>query len=537
MENFIEQFEQAFYHSTIGMAILTIDGQWLKVNPALSKITGYEEEELLSLRYRDLIHSDDLDEELHQIHELLQGTKHSYEMEIRCIHKNGSIIWALHSVSIVRKGDQSLFFLSQIQDITNRKRLELELYESEERFRSLFNQMPDPIIVHDGHVVMFANPSAANLVETTLDDIIGNSIIQYVDPDYIEFAQKIITEILEKNQPLHDFDFRIQSTTGEKKDAILSAIPFTYKNKKAIMVSYRDITERKKVEMALKESEERYRLLVENSPLGILLHQHRTIHFANSTALRLLGAKNLNDLIGKNIYDIIHPEYQSIASKRDESIEKGEYAPTKYEKFIRLDGKAIDVEVNGIPIQSNGASAVQIVFWDVTEKKKEADLVQYRAYHDTLTDLPNRLKFQIDLNEEIKNNTSFTIMYLDTHGLKPVNDTYGHQAGDTVLIKVTSRLSGVLDTIGKVYRIGGDEFAVILPERKNEEEVKNLIDKIILVMKQPIYISNSIVEITASFGIVFSPEHGNDVESLLRNADSAMYMAKKTNKLYTIYEG
>lgn len=127
-------------------------------------------------------------------------------------------------------------------------------------------------------------------------------------------------------------------------------------------------------------------------------------------------------------------------------------------------------------------------------------------------------------------------MYLDLHGLKPVNDSYGHQAGDTVLIKVTSRLKGVLDSIGLLYRLGGDEFAIVLPGKRSEEELSEIINRFIEVMKQPIYISNTIVQITASIGIVFSPEHGVDMDLLIRHADMAMYHAKKTNSTYKIYD-
>ncbi|MFY3791938.1 PAS domain S-box protein [Ureibacillus sp. MALMAid1270] len=537
MINFIEQFERAFYYSPIGMAILSLEGQCLKVNPSLSKMTGYTEEELLTtVTFRDISHPDDFEEETKLMQQLIEGKKESYEIEIRYFHKNGDLKWELISVSIVKDGGEALFIIAQVQDITERKQLELKLMESEERLNTLITHIPDPVIVHDGETILFANPSAANLVGTSLEGVNGSSIEEFIHPDHMEFAREIIKGILEDGEPYHNFDLKIRSKSGEPKDAILSAIPIMYMNKKAIMVSYRDITERKKVQKALKESEERYRMLIEYSPLGILLYQNRIIQFANSMAIQLLGAQNADELIGRSIYQLIHPDYQKIASKRDESIESGEIAPTVYEKFIRLDGKEIDVEVNGIPIQSNGESAVQIVFWDVTEKKKEEDLVRYRAYHDTLTDLPNRLKFQIDLEEVLKKDTPFSIMYLDLHGLKPVNDTLGHQAGDMVLMKVSSRLSGVLDPVGRVYRIGGDEFTVLLPGDKSIEEVVKVIHTMDENLKKPIYLSNNVVQVTASFGVVLSAQNDGGMDSRLSNADTAMYYAKKNNLLYKIFE-
>lgn len=536
MLNFVDRFEQAFHFSPIGMAILSLEGKWLKVNPALSELTGYTEEELLSITFQAITHPDDVEEDIHHVQSLIDGKKDSYEMEKRYIHKNGRNVWVLLSVSVVREGDQPLFLISQVQDITIRKKLEYKLIESEERFRILITNLPDPIIVHDGEIVMFANPSAANLAETTFQEVVGEPILNFIDPDMVEAIQELSRKVLENNQPFYDYDFKIRINNGQTLDVIYSAIPITYMGKKAIMVSFRDISDRKNVERALKESEEKYRLLIEHSPLGIVLHQNRMIQYVNSTALRLIGANKIEEVIGKSIYHFIHPEFQFIASRNIESMESGEIIPQTYEKFIRLDGQEIDVEVKGIPIQMNGQSAVMVVFWDVTEKKKEEDLVRYRAYHDTLTDLPNRLKFQLDLEEEINKDTTFTIMYLDLHGLKPVNDSYGHQAGDMVLIKVTSRLKGVLDSIGLLYRLGGDEFAIVLPGKRSEEELSEIINRFIEVMKQPIYISNTIVQITASIGIVFSPEHGVDMDLLIRHADMAMYHAKKTNSTYKIYD-
>ncbi|WP_449539689.1 PAS domain S-box protein [Ferdinandcohnia sp. Marseille-Q9671] len=537
MLHFIDRFEQAFHYSPIGMALVSLEGNWIKVNPALSKITGYSEKELLSSTFQAITYPGDIEVDVTFVKELIDGKRDSYELEKRYIHKSGELVWVFLSVSIVREGDKSLYLIAQVQDIMERKRLELDLIESEERFRNLLTYSPDPIMVHNKDIIMYANKSAADLVGSTAKEIVGKSIAEIIEQKNITIAQRAIEKMLANNKPLLDIDIKIRSKNGQLKDVVLSAIPITYIGEKAIMLSYRDITERKKMEQALKESEERYRHLVEFSPLGILVHQKGIIKYANTTALRLLGAEILNDVIGLHILNIIHSSYRLVASKRIESVEKnGQSVPTLYEKFIRLDGREIDVEVNGMPVQLDGETAVQVVFWDVTNKKKEEDLIRYRAYHDTLTDLPNRLRFQLDLEEEINKDTMFTIMYLDLHGLKPVNDSYGHQAGDLALIKVTARLTGVLGSAGLIYRLGGDEFAIVLPGQKSETEIREISNSMAEVIKQPIYIANTIVQVTTSIGVVFYPDHGVDMELLLRHADMAMYHAKKSNTLYKIYD-
>jgi diguanylate cyclase (GGDEF)-like protein/PAS domain S-box-containing protein len=537
MLNFLDRFDQAFYYSPIGMALVSLDGEWMKVNPALSKITGYTGEELLSIKFQDITHPDDVEEDMNFIQELIKGNRESYEMEKRYIHKEGKPVWVLLSVSIVREEDKSVYLIAQIQDITERKQLEINLTESEQRLLSILNYLPDPILVHDGEITLYANQSAADLIGITLEEMEGQSIQDFIDPSMLDKAIQLSQEVLYHNKPVYDFDLTIRSRNRKNVEAVLSAIPITYMAKKAILVSYRDITERKKVEQALKESEARFRHLVEQSPLGIFIHQEGIIQYVNATALRMLGAEKSEDIIGLNVYNIIHPDFRLIVAGRINKVENGgQFVSPIYEKFIRIDGQEIDVEVNGLPTELHGEPAVQVVFWDVTDKKKEEDLVRYRAYHDTLTDLPNRLNFQLDIEEQINQDKQFTIMYMDLHGLKPINDTHGHQAGDMALIKVTARLTGALGSVGLVYRLGGDEFAIVLPGQKNENEINVIANNIIEVIRQPIYIGNTIVQITTSIGVVYYPIHGVDMDLLLRHADLAMYHAKKTNTLFQIYD-
>lgn len=118
MLNIDSLLDLVFYHSPIGTALVSLEGKWIKVNRALSKITGYTEEELLSITFQDITYSDDLQADLNQVQDLIQGKNDSFEMEKRYIHKNGSIVWVLLSCAIAREGNNSLFLIAQVQDIT-----------------------------------------------------------------------------------------------------------------------------------------------------------------------------------------------------------------------------------------------------------------------------------------------------------------------------------------------------------------------------------------------------------------------------------
>ncbi|RBP90620.1 PAS domain S-box-containing protein/diguanylate cyclase (GGDEF)-like protein [Cytobacillus firmus] len=120
----IDLFNQAFFFAPIGMSIVSLEGKWIKVNHALTKITGYTEDELLTTNFQALTYPKDLDTDLSYTQELVEGKRDSFEMEKRYVHKSGKIVWVLLSVSIVREGNKPLFLISQIQDITDRKNSE-----------------------------------------------------------------------------------------------------------------------------------------------------------------------------------------------------------------------------------------------------------------------------------------------------------------------------------------------------------------------------------------------------------------------------
>ena len=131
-------FQTAFEHAAIGMALVSPEGNWLRVNRSICQITGYSEAELLKRTFQDITHPDDLDLDLANVKKMLAGEIQTYQMEKRYLHKKGSIVWVLLSVSLVRnQSNQPLFFISQIQDITRQKASEREVAESAARIKTL----------------------------------------------------------------------------------------------------------------------------------------------------------------------------------------------------------------------------------------------------------------------------------------------------------------------------------------------------------------------------------------------------------------
>lgn len=402
-------------------------------------------------------------------------------------------------------------------------------------YQTVANKLTHGLYMVQESKFIWGNESFAQIFGYTQDEI--NSI-NFMDLIYPEDTDKFL------HKDIHSNTFENYEVEGRciKKDGSVITISVSnrrivFEGKPTSIGSVIDISDRKMIELALKESQERYRNIVEYSPVGIMVHQNGIIEYANPFALKLLRAKAKEEVIGKHMLNFVHYDFKPLVSKRiDKVVSNGVSVPPLYQKMIQVDGSEIDVEVSGIPIQLGNIPAVEIMFWDVTEKKKEEDLIRYRAYFDTLTDLPNFHKFQLDFEEEFNKDRTFTIMYLDLEGLKEVNNIYGRQAGDMVLIKVAARLSGAMGHEGLIYRMNGDIFLIALPGIVQEKELRAFTERISKIVSQPIYTSNSTVQLSLNIGVVSYPHDGVEIEMLLRHADMAMNYSKKSKTLFRKYD-
>jgi diguanylate cyclase (GGDEF)-like protein len=207
------------------------------------------------------------------------------------------------------------------------------------------------------------------------------------------------------------------------------------------------------------------------------------------------------------------------------------------EKMLRLDGGSVDVEVHGIRLYEDQSMVMTLVL-DTSDRKKHEEYIRFLAYHDSLTSLGNRALLTETLERETqrlkREPGSLAVLFLDLDRLKLINDTLGHSAGDWVIRQVARRIQSVTPERATLCRQGGDEFIIILPEPDGEEST-TLANVILQVLQQPIEYRGDEYFVSASIGIALYPENGVDGETLLKNADAALYRSKdRGGNVYTM---
>ena len=297
-------------------------------------------------------------------------------------------------------------------------------------------------------------------------------------------------------------------------------------------------------------SEERYRTLIEWSPEPMGVTDGRALIYVNPAAVRMFGARSAQEVLARSLMSLVHPDCRQLASERMKAtIENSVINPLSEQKYLKLDGSVIDVEVQSIGIVFDGRPAVQVAMTDITERKFLQDQIQQLAFHDPLTGLPNRRLFCDRLSQAMaanKRNACFgALMFLDLDNFKPLNDTQGHEVGDKLLVEAAARLTQCVRQVDTVARFGGDEFVVLISELETDHErsaadATLIAEKIRAALSQP-YILNigrdaaeGAISLehrcSASIGLTLFSGHEASQDEILKAADEAMFEAKKSGR-------
>ena len=288
-------------------------------------------------------------------------------------------------------------------ELTDRELTEHALRESEERHRRLVESATDVIftLAADGTLTSL-NQAFERITGWSRDEWLGRPFAPLLHPDDLPLAMELFTRALAGEGP-PSYELRVMSKSGQVVYGEFTSAPRVVDGAVvSILGIARDVTERKRTEDALRQTEERSRRLVEISPDGIVVHKQGVIVFANPAAVKLLGATSDEDVVGKSVLQFVHPDSRPGVLTRLQRLREGSNVPLVEERFVRLDGTAVDVEVAAAPFDQQGESAVQVVIRDITERKRTETALQQRnenlgALHETALALMDRLELRDSL--------------------------------------------------------------------------------------------------------------------------------------------
>jgi diguanylate cyclase (GGDEF)-like protein/PAS domain S-box-containing protein len=285
-----------------------------------------------------------------------------------------------------------------------------------------------------------------------------------------------------------------------------------------------------------------FKALVDNSPIAVVtLDMQNRIMACNPAFEKLYGYKS-EEVTGKELDNLITNEStRSEAIAYTRNVIEGKNIHSTGVRY-RKNGQPIDVEIFGVPVIVGDTQAgVLGMYHDITERKQVEKFLKYIATHDPLTGLPNRALFNDRLNHAIhaakRQQNGVAVAFMDLDGFKSVNDTFGHEKGDILLVEVAQRLRDSVRESDSVARLGGDEFTFVFENIQNPRDAATVAEKILAAFTRPFEFEGEIVTITASIGISLYPDDDMDASGLLKKADAAMYAAKdfgsNTYELYS----
>ena len=434
-------------------------------------------------------------------------------------------IWTSHTITILFAA-----LTAAVVTFAVLKKVEAALHESEERYGLLFDSNPLSMWVFGRKTLKFlaVNEAASRqygfsrceFLAMTIADIRPEEDI----PDLLEATAKPIHGLQEATI------WRHRKKNGAIIDVEIVGHDLLFHGIEAELIAARDVTERKKAE----ETVQKLASIVEFSEDAILgKSMDGKITSWNRAAEKMYGYTR-GEVVGRDLSFLVPPGRQAEIQAIMERVLSGQPIECLETQRLTKTGSAIDVSLSVSPIKdaSGHIAGASAIARDITQRKAAEKQVQFLAYYDALTGLPNRTLLQDRLAKALasarRRKDKVALLFLDLDRYKTINDSLGHSVGDLVLKEVAERLKRFAREQDTIARVGGDEFLIVLTAVKDAADAAVAAERLMDAMTVELVIQGRSLSISCSIGISISPEHGRDGEALIKNADAAMYCAKES---------
>jgi diguanylate cyclase (GGDEF)-like protein/PAS domain S-box-containing protein len=412
------------------------------------------------------------------------------------------------------------------------------LERNEARFRAMVRDSNDIMAIVDprGRLV-YASPVTERILGLDIEPLIGSDVFDLIHPDDRELAVGGF-HMTAAGKEVDRVEVRLRHADGSWR--VVEAVATNLLDDPAvegIVISARDLTDRRRAEAELREAQERFRSAFEHAPIGMALTSTDGRLFRVNRALVQILGRGESELLSSSILDLSHPDDRDMCRESMGRLLSGATASCQLEqRYLHHDGHPVWVSVSASVVRDVNDQPLYLVsqIEDIGARRASGEALAHQAVHDPLTGLPNRLQFVDRLGRELaraeQRRERIAVLFLDLDRFKVVNDSLGHSAGDRLLVAVADRLSATMGPDDVVARFGGDEFTILCRNITSEETAELVAERLAEAISRPVALIEREVFVTASVGIALSGSSGNTPETLLRNADTAMYHAKERGR-------
>jgi len=534
-----EQYRLLFNTNPIPMWVFDrATFQFLAVNQAAIQQYGFSEQEFLAMTIADIRPEEDVPELLDHVGIHTQGLQ---ELEAwRHRKKDGTII----NVEIIChdldfQGADAM--LVAAYDVTDRKRSKQLLKESENKYRALFEDSAEAYWLMDENRFLDCNAAALEMFgfsdKTEFIDPVGISPPYQADgtPSRLAAEQRIAVAFRKGKET---FEWLHRRKNGEVFPAEVCLAALTLGERPLIFATVRDVTERKQAHEALLLKTALLEAQLETTIDGILaVDESDQILLANKQFRHYFDLPE--KMLGAGDDGLVLEYVRDRVEHSEEFIKRVKYLyahpdEKSQDEFRLKNGKTLD-RYSAPLVDSNGQHRGRIwYFHDITDRKAAEERIQFLAFFDALTELPNRTLLHDRLSKALaaarRRNEQVAMLFLDIDHFKLVNDSLGHTVGDHLLKEFAARLKGCTREQDTVARVGGDEFVVALCGIKSQAEIVAAAKRVLDATAGRFMIDGNSLSASCSVGISIFPEHGKDCETLIQYADQAMYWAKEKGR-------
>ena len=404
-------------------------------------------------------------------------------------------------------------------------------HDIEEYLRAIFKSTGDPIFVKDKEFIL-VNDAFCSFFKMSRSQIIGSTLAENFPPSEMEGFFAIDRQVLELGREIL-CEETLSPTGVQPKRVITRKNRFTNAEGSYFLVGIiHDITERKQIEEKLKRS------------ASVFSHAHEGIMITDATAT----ITEVNDAF----FRITGYKSEEVLGENAKILQSGRHSPEFYTDMwgrLLLEGYwegeiwnrrkcgEIYPEMLTISAVNNADGLVQhyvSLCTDITAKKEHQNQLEHIAHYDLLTNLPNRVLLADRISHAMlqcnRHQQSLAVVFLDLDGFKHINDTYGHNVGDDLLIAISVRMKEALREGDSLARIGGDEFVAVLADLAVVADCEPVLERLLLAAAEPVTVGSVVLNVSASIGVTYYPQDNVDADQLMRHADQAMYVAKESGK-------